>query len=1633
MPIVYNPTSFTGQVYNQTPFDVSFGSTFSNYTKTIQFTDSSPAVVAATSGNRFVSTTGYTGTGNVGTLIVDAISTNPRTVNTYAGSGISGYLDGPASNARFNYPRGMTVDPDGVLYVADNYNYMIRKIDTDGTVTRFAGTGVSRKTDGPLATCEFKDPYDIDVDINQNWYIGDQFTVRKVSNGIVTTVTGSTTSGYTDANGTNARFSNLYSLAAHPDGSVYVGDYWNNAIRKIDVCGNVGTVVGPGSGIDGSAGFIVPFANPFGVLSSNSSNVRLFDLSSTSMTTYPNTPGFDLLNGIAQRASDGLIIVVGSGSGGMASNAFVTTPSSFPTSGSWLEVIDPPLERIIPLNAVALNDASDCVVVGDQFMFGTSSVAYMTDLTANSVSPTSIFTPVTGTSVLMSSGRAVAYGAGVWVVTGVPGTHSIITSSTLTGWTGRSSSTLIGTGRSVTTDGSSNWIVMGTAGGGSEPYRYSTDNGVTWSRISALESISGVAFVGTQVLYANGLWVAVGGDAILGTGTIAYSSNLTSWTNTGQTVIESNVTSITYNSNTSTWLARGVNSLNSIQYAKSTDGTSWSSFSTPSGDIEASDRKVFSINAPSFYTQQSLVATTTTPYGLKADPSGTIYFLDATNRVRKISNGVVSTVAGTGAAGSKDGDVSNATFQYTGSLDIDPLDGSIYVQQGFLDPITRVISNGQVSRYAGRSGVVASVNGDALIEAAFSNPAKIVVSGSNLYVAQPGTNQIRVIRPPVPSARPGGTVPSGYTIVETSNFPIVVSSRIDGSTNPGDIVNVYKYEPFSYGYTLRPEVSAGDTLSYSRSSTELIQFLSNVNSRTISFSSVNGPTAASSNALSLIIDDVSGGLIMETLSNTVYVNSGRFFPPANNSVYTFYRNEPIDPVQFKATISLSNPVSFPALPPGLSFTRVASNEFNLTGTPLVQQLSSNYRILANGLSNSAQVVSVLTNMRVLGERVILNTSGSTLIQGVSTDVSISPVLVTARCPPYPVLASNVRYTWSPALPSGIQFTDLCGTPVSSGFVVTDLSYSIQLQGAPTVAALQTTSSPYTVTLTATRQTTPAISSNVSFTFAFQETVVFDPFTITPQYVGAAVQSSSTSNSFSASTRFSTTSVPITTIFSPDLRSDLSLSFVYSTQRASLTGTPTSTGSNTYTIRAINVNNVSADTTATISVSNDQVFFSIPTTDICYNFILQRPLSSAKTGYYTSPIQFRASTLSGCNVTMTTNDLSGTGISLIQTDTNLYDLSGTPSSTRSLTTLTVTASSPATSVSNNATARYAILADTYTFNNPVLAFVQNVAITPVQFTATSLSGRAVVRYTSPDVPSGLTLSPTGLLTGTPLIGSNGSFTVIASTVYTSDSRVYSYTVVPDSVLLFTDETSYTTAAGVPVSIPVHSVTYSGTSVTSFDLSGLSPTYGLSIDGSGVISGIVSTSIPSSTPFTVLGYAGSSVGSLAASLVSANPSVSSTLIFSSPFTGGPTLVSPLQTSFIYYQYMTIQPIVFSASGSGTVYISLNSSDLPLGLSWNPLTQKITGSPMRTGETVVTVYLSDTTGVRRVTLKFTVLIPRIIRQQDGAGAFTSLVRQYVEVNAAQNARDSRVFPTQERALGEFMSPEAPDVTTPDQCKKC
>jgi hypothetical protein len=167
----------------------------------------------------------------------------------------------------------------------------------------------------------------------------------------------------------------------------------------------------------------------------------------------------------------------------------------------------------------------------------------------------------------------------------------------------------------------------------------------------------------------------------------------------------------------------------------------------------------------------------------------------------------------------------------------------------------------------------------------------------------------------------------------------------------------------------------------------------------------------------------------------------------------------------------------------------------------------------------------------------------------------------------------------------------------------------------------------------------------------------------------------------------------------------------------------------------------------------------------------------------------------------------------------------------------------------------------------------------------------------------------------------------------------------------------------------------------------------------------------------------------------PPVTSTLDFPSQAGSGPIVTSPSNRSFLLYQYVPITPIQLSGTGTGIVYFFLIADQLPSGLTFDPVTNQITGTPGQLEQTSITVYAKDDNGVTTFTLGFNVILPTIQKQQSGAGAWTYLLKQYTEINAAVTSRDTKVTPSNEYRLGEFTRPEPPDVITAvfKDCDKC
>jgi len=114
-------------------------------------------------------------------------------VSTLAGNGKLGFQDGAAKDARFYYPRGLAVDKQGNVLVADTLNHRIRKISVNGQISTLAGTGQKGFRDGPALRAHFNRPTGLALDNAGNLYIADTFNhrIRKLTpDGDVITVVG---------------------------------------------------------------------------------------------------------------------------------------------------------------------------------------------------------------------------------------------------------------------------------------------------------------------------------------------------------------------------------------------------------------------------------------------------------------------------------------------------------------------------------------------------------------------------------------------------------------------------------------------------------------------------------------------------------------------------------------------------------------------------------------------------------------------------------------------------------------------------------------------------------------------------------------------------------------------------------------------------------------------------------------------------------------------------------------------------------------------------------------------------------------------------------------------------------------------------------------------------------------------------------------------------------------------------------------------------------------------------------------------------------------------------------------------------------------------------------------------------
>jgi trimeric autotransporter adhesin len=186
-------------------------------------------------------------------------------MNSIAGTGTAGYSGdgGPATSAYLDAPAGLSLDTGGNLYIASSGDSRIRKVNPAGTISTVAGTGTAGYSgDGGAATsAELNLPEGVYVDASGNIYIADweNNRIRKVNTaGIITTVAGTGTAGYSGDGGaaTSASLNLPQGVYVDASGDIYIADGANNRIRKVNgTTQTITTVAGNGTaGYSGDGG-----------------------------------------------------------------------------------------------------------------------------------------------------------------------------------------------------------------------------------------------------------------------------------------------------------------------------------------------------------------------------------------------------------------------------------------------------------------------------------------------------------------------------------------------------------------------------------------------------------------------------------------------------------------------------------------------------------------------------------------------------------------------------------------------------------------------------------------------------------------------------------------------------------------------------------------------------------------------------------------------------------------------------------------------------------------------------------------------------------------------------------------------------------------------------------------------------------------------------------------------------------------------------------------------------------------------------------------------------------------------------------------------------------------------------------
>jgi sugar lactone lactonase YvrE len=672
------------------------------------------------------------------------------TIQTVAGNGTAGYAGdgGPAVAAELSDPFGGAVDSAGNLYIADWGNARIRKV-SNGTVTTVAGNGTEGYggDNGPATSAELSYPIGVAVDSAGNLYVADTYNqrIRKISNGVITTVAGVGTAGFSGDNGaaTSAQLNYPYGVAVDSSGNLYIADYGNNRIRKVSN-GVITTVAGTGTaGFAGDGGLAVSAQvnQPISVAVDSSGRLYIADY------------GNDRIRGV----SSGIIATVAgngtpgfAGDGGPATGAQLYSPRGVAVdSGGNLYIADTYNQRIREVTSGVIFTIAGNGTPGYSGDGATASSAELYDPTGVAIgSGSNVYIADLANSrirVLIPSGPPCTTSVSpLTIAPGAPGgtfNLAVTTSAPVCYWAVQTlPSWITNAGNNIGTGSATVTLVVASNSAGAR---------------SAAISIAGSLVQVNQSSPPCNYSLSVGGEAFPvagGTGSVSVTAqSYCSWS------ASSPVSWVTVKSG-----AGGAGNGTVTFQVAANSGSAQSATLTIAGIPFTVDEAAGTVLSQTYnigtFAGNGTVgyagdggppasAEVSQPLAAAVDSAGNLYFADKNNqRVRKISHGTITTVAGNGAQGyaGDGGPAIAAQLSWPSGVALDAA-GNLYIADAG-NNVVRKVSNGTITTVAGNASYGYTGDGGPATGAQLNYPSGVAVDGAgNLYIADSDNNAVRKV------------------------------------------------------------------------------------------------------------------------------------------------------------------------------------------------------------------------------------------------------------------------------------------------------------------------------------------------------------------------------------------------------------------------------------------------------------------------------------------------------------------------------------------------------------------------------------------------------------------------------------------------------------------------------------------------------------------------------------------------------------------------------------------------------------------------------------------------------------------------------------------------------------------------